>query len=63
KPKSYIKINYTLIFYSAINYNKLFTVISLLGDLKSKRGEVIGQYILSYLQSYFPNLIKKEKTF
>ncbi|VZI18037.1 unnamed protein product [Fusarium fujikuroi] len=63
KPKSYIKINYTLIFYSAINYNKLFTVIPLLGDPKSKRGEVTGQHILSCLQSYLPDLIKKGETF
>ncbi|VTT57592.1 unnamed protein product [Fusarium fujikuroi] len=72
KPKSYIKINYILTSFlkasfnntiSIINYNKLSTVISLLGDPKFKRGEIIGQYILSYLQSYLPNLIEKEETF
>ncbi|VTT67407.1 unnamed protein product [Fusarium fujikuroi] len=75
KPKSYIKINYTLIntvikisyfniiFYSIINYNKLSIVISFLGNPKSKRGGVIGQHILSYLQSYLPDLIEKGETF
>ncbi|VTT61468.1 unnamed protein product, partial [Fusarium fujikuroi] len=61
--RDFIKIKSKPIFYSIINYNKPSTVIPLLGDLKSKRGEITGRHILSYLQSYLPNLIKKGETF